>query len=184
MLAGPLSIAALVVVLGGALKLGSPDATQRALATLGLPSHRLIVQAMGAAEVALGAAVLAIGGRVPAFLLALAYLAFTGFVVVAQRAGSGIGSCGCFGQTDTPPSAMHVVVNLAAAGVAFAAVAWPVPGLADTLADQPWLGGPFLGLSLLGTWIVYLLLTTVAQALNADQTVAVKQFRLRQAGTS
>ena len=53
-----------------------------------------------------------------AALVAVSYLAFAGFVIVALRSGAPISSCGCFGKVDTPPSVVHVVLDVAFAGVA------------------------------------------------------------------
>ena len=44
--------------------------------------------------------------------VAVSYLAFGAFVVGALRAGTMIGSCGCFGREETPPHAIHVVLDL------------------------------------------------------------------------
>ena len=59
-----------------------------------------------------------VGGPVFAALVAVSYLAFAGFVVVALRSGAPISSCGCFGKVDTPPSLVHVVIDLVLAAVA------------------------------------------------------------------
>jgi hypothetical protein len=46
-----------------------------------------------------------------------------------------------------------------------------VPGLADTLADQPWVGVPLLGVVALGVW-----LTTVAMTALPPRPRAVAPF--------
>src|SRR5690606_33515263 len=74
-----------------------------------------LVRAGAAAEAVLGAVVLAVGGRLPAALVAVSYLAFAGFVAVALRSGRPVGTCGCFGRPDTPPRWSHVAVDLALA---------------------------------------------------------------------
>ena len=76
----------------------------------------------GAVEVVIGVAALLVGGPCCSRRWWRArYLAFAGFVVVALRTGAPISSCGCFGKVDTPPSVVHVVLDLAFAGVAVAA---------------------------------------------------------------
>ena len=115
-LAGPFVIASALVVLGGVFKAIDPADTAYALRALGLPHAALLVRAGGAAEVLIGLGALVVGGPVFATLVALAYLAFAAFVVVALRSGSPISSCGCFGKVDTPPSSVHVVIDLLAAG--------------------------------------------------------------------
>ena len=103
-LAGPFVIASALLALGGAFKAVDPADTAYALRALGLPHAALLVRAGGAAEVVIGVGALAVGGPVFAALVALSYLAFAGFVVVALHSGSPISSCGCFGKVDTPPS--------------------------------------------------------------------------------
>ena len=73
-------------------------------------------------------------------LVALSYLLFAAFVVVALRSGAPISSCGCFGKADTPPSVVHVVLDLLFAGVATAAAFTGDVALPDVLGDQPLLG--------------------------------------------
>jgi len=95
------------------------------------------VRAGSAAELALGVAALTVGGAALWSLVAVSYVAFAAFVTAALRAGTMIGSCGCFGREDTPPHPSHVVLNLVLAAVAGAsAVASPAPPL-DALADHP-----------------------------------------------
>src|SRR5690606_18072277 len=92
-----LAIAALLV-LAGAQKVVDPTMTVGALRALRLPSSPLLVRAGAAAEAALGAAALTVGGPVLWALVAISYLAFAAFVTAALRSGTMIGSCGCFGR--------------------------------------------------------------------------------------
>ena len=118
----------------------------------------------GAVEVVIGIGALVVGGPVFAALVALSYLAFAGFVVLALRSGSPISSCGCFGKVDTPPSAVHVVIDLVAVGVATTvAIAGDVVALPDVLADQPLLGVPFVVLAVTGIYLVFLSFTNSAE---------------------
>ncbi len=171
-LAGPFVIASALLALGGAFKAVDPADTAYALRTLGLPHAALLVRAGGAVEVVIGVGALAVGGPVFATLVALSYLAFAGFVVVALRSGSPISSCGCFGKVDTPPSSVHVVIDLLAAAVA-ATVAFagdPV-ALPDVLADQPMLGIPFVILAVTGIYLVFLSFTALPKTLAAARVV-------------
>ena len=111
-LAGPFVIASALLALGGAFKAIDPDDTAHALRSAEAAARRAPRARGGAAEVVIGVGALAVGGPVFAALVALSYLAFAGFVVVALRAGSPISSCGCFGKVDTPPSSIHVVIDL------------------------------------------------------------------------
>lgn len=180
-LTGPFAIAALVVAVGGAAKLLAPEPTADALAALGGPHSLLVPRAMGIAEVLLGGAAVAYGGRILAGLVAAAFVAFAGFVVLARRHG-GVASCGCFGRVSTPPSLLHVIVNLVCAGVAGAGVVAGVPALPDIVPDQPGAGVPLVVVVLTGTWLVYAVLTVVPEVLAAGQpspsSSSVSTFRL------
>ncbi len=126
-----------------------------------LPSGLLAVRALGAGEVVLG---LAAGITFSPPLLALtaaAYLAFAVFVVAALGSNVPLQSCGCFGQADTPPSAAHVVLDLAAAITVIAALVTDTPGSRATLADQPWHAAPFLLLLAICVYLCVLVLTVL-----------------------
>lgn len=163
LLAGPYAALAALVVLGGAPKTVRPDATARALASVRLPfgsSPRLglLVRLLGAVEVALGVAALTVGGTLPAVGLAVSYAGFAAFVALALARGGTVSSCGCFGTPDTPPTRVHLAVNLAAATAAALVAADPAPRLGSVLAHQPGAGVPFLALTALVTWFAYLAL--------------------------
>lgn len=131
MAAGMLGGAAALLVAAGALKLVDPARTVGALAALRWPSSPWLVRLGAAAELALGAATLVVGGQALAMLVAASYLGFAVFVMAALGAKTPIGTCGCFGQADIPPRPVHVVVNgLLAAGSVLAA-ATDVPALLD-----------------------------------------------------
>ncbi len=155
-LAGPFSAAAVLLAVGGAPKLARPASTAGALASLRLPSSPTLVRLLGAAEVAIAAAALLTGSRLAAALMATAYAGFAVFVAVALARPGLVRSCGCFGRPDTPPTAAHLVVNLAAAAVA-AAVAVIGGGRLD-VASQPLLGLPLVLLTAACAWFGYLAL--------------------------
>ena len=154
---GPFAIAAALLALGGAAKALRPGETANALAAAGVPVGPSLVRVGGALEAAVGLGALVTGSRGFAALVAVSYLSFTAFVLLALARRTPIASCGCFGKADTPPSRVHVAVNLAAAGAALAIVVQPVPGFLDVLADQPLAGVPY----------VLLVVTGVAAALTA-----------------
>lgn len=158
-LAGPLFIAASLVVVAGIPKLSDPGDTTRALRSVGLPGNDLLVRTLAGAEVAIGAAVIAFGGPLSSGLLALLYVAFAGFVLLALRRGGSVSSCGCFGKSDTPPTMAHLVLNVSAAAIALAATITPPASFLDILADQPALGIPFIAFVVMGAWLGYLALT-------------------------
>jgi hypothetical protein len=100
-------------------------------------------------------------------LLAAAYLAFAAFVTAALAADAPLQSCGCFGQTDTPPSGIHVALNVGAAGTAFAAALSGTPALTDTLADQPWNAFPFVLLVAICVYLCVLVVTVLPLTLGS-----------------
>lgn len=165
---GPYFVAVTLLTAGGALKALRPDTTVGALRASHVPAGPVLVRVGGAAEAALGVAVLVGGAPVLAVLVAASYVAFTAFVAVALVRGTPLGSCGCFGAIDTPPTLLHVVVNLTAAAVAAAVAAGPGGSLAEVLAGQPWAGVPFLVFTGTATHLVFVALTALPQALASE----------------
>src|SRR5712675_1462486 len=136
-LEGPFAAICALLALAGVAKLLRPSPTAGALAAARWPSSLPLVRLLGASEIALGVAAVATGERALAVLVGVAYVAFAAFVAVALRSGSPVQSCGCFGETTTPPSRIHLAANLAMAGTAFAVAIGHVPSLRDVLSDQP-----------------------------------------------
>jgi len=167
-LAGPLAIAAVLLVVGGAAKVRSPLDTARALQGVGIGATALVVRVLASVEVAVGALALLVDSRVLAALVAVSYLAFAVFVVRALRADAPISSCGCFGKIDTPPSRVHVVIDGVIAVMAGAvAVVGTDVSLPAVLPDQPLLGVPFLLLVAIGVGLVFLAFTALPRTLAA-----------------
>ncbi|MEX0663470.1 MAG: MauE/DoxX family redox-associated membrane protein [Acidimicrobiia bacterium] len=163
--AGPFMIAATLLGLAGAFKAASPRDTANALRGVGLPGAPWLVRAGGAFEAAVGAYAIVEGDRLGAALVAVSYLLFAGFVAIALGRGVPIATCGCFGKADTPPSLVHVGFDLAAAGAAIAVVVDPTAGMADTVADQPLAGVPYVLLVITGTFLAFLALTALPRTL-------------------
>lgn len=134
LLAAPFAAACVLLVGAGLPKLRDPMPLVRALRSVGLPASRWTGRLLAAAEVAVGGWALAAPGRLTAALVSAAYLLFTGFVALALARGGVLGSCGCFGKADTPPTRTHlgltalVVVLAAAVAVRPASGGWG-PGL-------------------------------------------------------
>jgi hypothetical protein len=167
-LAGPFAIAATLLVLGGALKAIAPGDTAHAMRALALPHAPMLVRAGGAVEVVVGIGALARGGPVFAALVAASYALFAAVVLVALHRDAPISSCGCFGKVDTPPSGVHVAVDLVAALIAVAvAVAGDPVALPDVLRDQPLGALPFLFLVALGVYALFLAFTALPKTLAA-----------------
>lgn len=117
----PYATVLVVLAVAGAAKAVSPAMTAGALRRSGLPGTELTVRVGGVAEATLALLAAATGAPGLALAVAASYLAFAGFVVQALARRLPIGSCGCVGRLDTPPSGWHVVVDLAAAAVAIGA---------------------------------------------------------------
>ncbi len=176
-LAGPFAIAAALLAIGGGLKALRPRDTAQALTAVGLRvprvlSARRLVRVGGVIELVIGIGALITGGPAFAALVAVSYFAFAGFVVVALRSGKPISSCGCFGKVDTPPSPVHVAIDLAAAGIAVAAAIVGDVALPDVLAEQPLLGLPFAFLLAVGLLLVFLAFTALPKTMAAVREVA------------
>ncbi len=176
-LAGPFAIAAVLLAVGGVLKAVRPRDTAQALSAIGLrfPSFfpaRAAVRVGGAVETMIGVGALLTGGPVFAALVAVSYLVFAAFVSVALLTGAPISSCGCFGKVDTPPSVVHIVINLLAAGVAIGAAVVGDVALPDVLRDQPLLGIPFLLLLVIGCSLVFLAFTSLPKTMAAVREAA------------
>jgi hypothetical protein len=155
-------VCALLAVAGGAKAL-RPGDTARALALFGWPVGSSVVRAGGAAEAVLAAAALVTGAPLLAAAVGVSYLLFAAWVAAAMFRRVPIASCGCFGTPDTPPTRLHVAVDVAAAAVALAAALSDLPPLASTLARQPAAGIPFMALVALVTWMAAMVLTVLPQ---------------------
>lgn len=172
-LAGPIAIAALLLVAGGVAKARKPADTARALQAVGIRANLRLVRIGAVLEIVVGLGALFVGGPVFVALVAVSYLAFTVFVVQALRAGTPISSCGCFGKVDTPPSRVHVVIDgavtVAAAAVAVVGTDVSLPAI---LPDQPLLGIPFVMLVVIGAGLVFLAFTSLPRTLSAVRDMA------------
>jgi hypothetical protein len=177
-LIGLFLIAAGLLVVAGVAKAARPDDTARAIAALlpGAVSLRLLrwlVRTGALAEAALGAVAIVFPRPVTAALVALSYLCFAGVVGLARWKGGPLATCGCFGRPDTPPTVLHLVLDLALAiaAAAVAAGAASAGTLAAQLAHQPWAGVPLLFVSAVGLWLTALALSALA-ALTAARRLA------------
>ncbi|MCJ7437470.1 MAG: hypothetical protein MUP97_06895 [Acidimicrobiia bacterium] len=165
--AGPFSIAAVLLALGGALKALRPADTATALRGVGIPVPRLAVRLGGAGEAAIGIWALVVGDRLEAVLVTASYAVFIGFVVLAMTRDAPIASCGCFGRADTPPSLVHVGVNVGACIAALVVVVQPGVGLIDVLPGQPLAGVPYVFLVVVGVLCAFVALTQLPRTLQA-----------------
>jgi hypothetical protein len=166
-LAGPVVVVAALLAFAGGLKIVRPAPTSGALRAMGLPSARPLVRSMGLGEVLVGVAAAVTFARPLLVLLAAAYLAFAAFVAAALGRNTPLQSCGCFGQTNTHPSAVHLGLNLAAATTAFAAALTGTPSLGTTMADQPWHAVPFVLLVAICVHLCVLIVTVLPQTFGS-----------------
>ena len=143
-LAGPYLASALLLVVAGAAKVRDPLPLVRALRSARLPAPVAGVRLLAAAEAALGAAAVALGGRLTALLVAASYAAFTAFVLLARTRGGVLASCGCFGRADTPPTTGHALATGLLAVLALSVAAAPLGTLPQVLAAGPGAGLPLV----------------------------------------
>lgn len=124
----PVLTGAWLVVVAGLNKVWRPGPTARAVnVVLGSfasrsPVGHVATRAFGVLEIAVGTGTLASSAPAWTWALSALYAAFACFVVAALTSGAPLRSCGCFGVTDRPPSAVHVALDAAVAGFGVAVV--------------------------------------------------------------
>ena len=168
-LAGPVVVMSVLLALAGAMKVAQPASTMGALRAMRLPSSPGVVRVLGVVEIVVAAAAGITFERPLLALLAAMYLAFAAFVAAALGANTPLQSCGCFGRADTPPSTVHLGLNLTAACVALVAAATSTPSLTDTLSDQPWSGIPFAFLVAVSVYLCVTLLTVLPLTMRSSR---------------
>ncbi len=172
--AGPFLVAVALLAAAGALKVVRPDTTAKALGELGWPASPTLVRAGALGELIVAAGALVGGGRPFAALVAVSYLGFAAFVLAALRRGTPLATCGCFGVEDTPPTGVHLGLNLAAAAVAgiVALTGSGVGGLAEitTMEGSLLLRVAFLGSTAATVWLSYVALAVLPKLQTARST--------------
>jgi Methylamine utilisation protein MauE len=165
-LTGPALTAALLLAFAGAAKVVDPTMTVGALRALRLPSSPTLVRAGGGAELVLGLSAVTAGWAAVWWLVAASYLGFAAFVVAALRAGTMVGSCGCFGREETPPHPGHVVLDAALAAAAGAAAVLDLGAPLDATLDEPGQGAVVVGLSVLAVLLLYAAFVDLPRAIT------------------
>jgi hypothetical protein len=168
--------AGLLLLVAGLAKIARPAPTADLLSTLGLPSNPALTLTIGVTESAVGLLALVVGGPIVASTTGAFYM---GFVVVVWRAmAAGATSCGCFGRVDAPPSWIHIVGDLALAGVSFIAIAGDAP--ADVMDGQPAGGVGFVLLVGVLAGLALVAFTALPEALAArfGKKAAATPFRV------
>lgn len=162
---GPYLAAAGLLVLAGAPKLVDPMPLVRAMRSARLPTSRPLVRALAGVEVALGAAALVAPSRGTAAAVCVSYLAFSGFVALVLRRDGVLGSCGCFGRPDTPPTVAHLAVTLLLAVAAGAlAIAPPDRAVWSSVTGEH---VALVGFAALLAWLAYLVMAVLPAATPA-----------------
>lgn len=173
-LAGPFIASAALLGAAGALKVARPATTARALRAVGVPGSATAVRVGAAVEVGVAGGAILAGSPPFAAAVALSYLGFAAFVLVALRRGVPLSSCGCFGGQDTPPTYGHLAFDLAAAAVALAVVLHPhgVGLLHGALDGSFVVRALFVLLTAAAAWFGYVVLTLLPQVLGAGKAAA------------
>ena len=155
-LSPPFTGAALLLCLAGALKQRSPQTAAGALRTLGLPGSTGLVRVLGVGELGLGGLCAIHLNRVAVLVLTGAYVTFAGVAAALARRRA---ACGCFGEDETPMSAVHVLASVALGAVAAAAAAAGPQGLGWVL-ERPAATAAVLATGIAGALYAVMLLYT------------------------
>ncbi len=181
-LSGVVGMVAVMLAAGGLSKVLAPGPTVASFQAVGLPGRRGLVRVLAVIEVALGLGLIVVGTVWLAALGAAVFMVFTGISARLLALGDQAASCGCFGAQSSRPSVLHVVIDALAAAVLAGAAVIGLPGLAtdagsvtDTLV--------YLGLVLVGGYLLTALLTVLPDALDAvagrdPLTPAATEFKL------
>ncbi len=167
----PFFTAALVLAWSGTAKLRRPGQLVRALGVAGLPVGPAGVRLLASAELGLGTLGLLRPTAAVAVAVGLAYLGFAGFLSFLLVAKPAIGTCGCAGDREVPPSWLHVALDVVAAGSAFGfgVINRGPEGIVGMVAPLPLHGVTFLvGVGLLG-YLASLCAAYLPQALGSYQ---------------
>jgi hypothetical protein len=100
-------------------------------------------------------------------------------LVAALLLRGGAASCGCFGSDSTPPSWLHVALDLVAAAIAVTAAVAGTPGATEVLSELGWtsvLFVPFVGLGIAAFVAAFDLLPRVLAESNRTR---VAEFGIR-----
>jgi hypothetical protein len=170
---GPFAIAAVLLVVAGALKVVHPDDTALALRGVGLPANRAVVRLGGLVEGALGLMALVTVGALIAAMVAASYALFCGFVGIALVKHAPIATCGCFGKVDAPPSLVHLGLSLGAVVAAIGMAADTTLSPVDLLSEAFTEAAAYVLLVLVGAVAAFVAMTWLPRALAESPQVPV-----------
>jgi hypothetical protein len=126
---------------------------------LGIPGTRVVA----ALEFALGAAAIAVPGRLVATVVAVAFAAFAAYTVRLIVAAEAQADCGCFGQAGIG----HATLDLGCAAIAIAAVFDPPRALSSLVREAPLTGGVLVAGVVAAVYGIYLAYTALPSAWRA-----------------
>jgi Methylamine utilisation protein MauE len=172
-LIGLFLVASALLVVAGIAKAVQPGDTAGALAVLASrpfrPRWRTAVRVGAIGEAGIGIAALALPRPTTAALVATSYAVFTGVVVLARRRGGPLATCGCFGRPDTPPTLVHLALNVLflAAALTVTLTAPAKATLGSALASEPGAGIPLVFVSAVGVWLSVLAMSALGRLQGA-----------------
>lgn len=169
-LIGPYLGFVVLLAIAGIAKLRRPAAVVRALARTLLPIGLWRARLLGMAELAVALAAILLAGPATAGLVAGMYVLFSGYIALLRGGASGdnAGSCGCFGETDSPivvplhlslTSVAALTATLMTVGGGFSArsVVWPIQVASAAM----------LALVSIFAWLAYVSLSLLPQTLSS-----------------
>lgn len=165
--AGPYLIAVILLGIAGVQKIFSPKAALAVISQLGFPERSLLVWCVGASEVAVAVWALAVGGWIVAICVSVSFAGFASITALLIRSGSGL-SCGCFGTNDTPPSLLHIIVNLLASLSGGLASVAGVGSVSNIFSNQPWNGILFTVLVAVGVYGLYVIMAELPRLTKSN----------------
>ena len=137
LIASAFFVSASLLVVAGAGKIRDPSSASRALSDVGLPGGPTPVRILGSVEVVAGAGSLIRPTPVLGATVFLLYASFAAFVLYLRtRPHPERRTCGCLGRTESPPSALHGGMNVAAALTGLFVAVRGVPSLTEVLSEQ------------------------------------------------
>ncbi len=158
---GPVTAVMVLLLFAGAQKIVDPSSTAGALRVARLPSSHPIVRFVGAAEVLVVVSFLVWGGPLPALAGAAFYGGFAWFVINALVRRLPISSCGCLGATETPPTMIHVVMNLGAVALLVTAVIIPIAPMGGLVGQESKVIFPYMLFTGAAVYLLYALLAVL-----------------------
>jgi hypothetical protein len=153
LLSAPFAVAAGLLAVAGVAKVRVPQSAASALQATRRRGGLVAVRAFGILELSTGALALIRPGPVVAGVGAALYLGFVVLVGYWIRGPDRPASCGCLGGGDTPPGAVHLAVNVFAAGTMLAAAVMGVEPVWQLGRDGPATGSLVAALAALATYL-------------------------------